>query len=339
MFPDFVFTFTCVFTCLISAGRGHYASPNMCNFQAVYISFGLSANAWLNALTASEVYKLLRSSHLRKKYFPPKRKHIAYKALAIYVFCILLGCLSLMSGQMMSPMSISGLYCFAGTHDRASDLFFWLVFAPLSIGIPYLYVFWVVFDVTVRSKLLPAKGKRRELSIYFFRIFFVFYVMWLPTIAADFMGRGRASPWVVWATATWGHLQGLASAAIACLKPDIAIAVKDLLLCRQQPHSTDNQTHSERNYDGLGISSSIFWNSAKNSDKRAAPDRSGDMAIPSQDHNFQFSDEASKSMELMVCDESCDELSGIHPFTNTMGSHPKTQDVESNASAGDISPA
>ena len=316
-FPDFVYSFLCVFTCLISSSKGYYSSPDMCNFQALYLVFGLSANGWLNGMTAWEVYRLLRSSHIRKKYYPPKRKEIAYKAFAVYAYCLFLGFLILISGEMLSARPMSGFFCIAGSHDHASDLFFWLFFVPLSFGIPYLIVFWVFYDVMFRSKLLPARGKRRDLSVYFFRISFVFLFMWMPAIVIHFMCRGRTSPWVVWAVATWSHLQGLVSAGIACLKPDIYQSVIDLLRCKKCYSNMDQQGGGS---SSIGLANSSFLKSfAKSSvsDVVAKRNHSDDGSseaedIPAQDRNFQFLDEKQETqLESSCLSHGDDALSSV----------------------------
>ena len=45
--PDFIFTFCCVITCLLSAIRASYYSWEMCLFQTFYISWGMAANSWV----------------------------------------------------------------------------------------------------------------------------------------------------------------------------------------------------------------------------------------------------------------------------------------------------
>mmetsp|Transcript_35972 Transcript_35972/g.86605 ORF Transcript_35972/g.86605 Transcript_35972/m.86605 type:complete len:442 (-) Transcript_35972:171-1496(-) len=227
--PDFLYSFSCVLTCLISAGAGHFSSPLMCQFQSVYLVFGFCANTWINGIVAWEIYTLLRSSHIRKKYKPPTKKDVTVRSLTVYLYAVVLGTLCFYSGDIFQIGLHSGFYCFPQPTDSRSDLFYWLVFIPLAVGIPYIYVFWVLFDVTCRSKLLPPAGKRRELSIYFFRIAFVFLFMWLPVLVVDFMLRGISSPWAVWSAAAWSHLQGLVSACLACLKPDVGQAVKTFL--------------------------------------------------------------------------------------------------------------
>ena len=58
---------------------------------------------------------------------------------------------------------LMGYVCMPVEYSKASSLFFWLVFTPLLIGIPMLYLQYVCFDVWW-NKMLPPRGKRRELG-------------------------------------------------------------------------------------------------------------------------------------------------------------------------------
>lgn len=72
--------------------------------------------------------------------------------------------------QIPEPGIRAGFTCAVSETTTSSDtLLWWLVLVPLMFGIPYLYTAWVVYNVVVRSNLLPLKGRRRELSLYFFR--------------------------------------------------------------------------------------------------------------------------------------------------------------------------
>ena len=105
------------------------------------------------------------------------------------------------------------------------------VFKTESI-IPLGIVLWTSFQV-YRHKMLPNKGRRRVLALFFFRLVVIFVVMWLPAVFMMFMGSAWwKNPWTDWSGGTWGHLQGAVSGVACLLKEDINKAVKDLLLCR-----------------------------------------------------------------------------------------------------------
>jgi hypothetical protein len=101
---------------------------------------------------------------------------------------------------------------------------------PCFVVIPFVYIFYVMFDVW-RRKLLPPKGRRRGLSIYFFRVFIVFLIIWAPFIVL-FYPLGGTSRWVVWVSCIWAHAQAVVSACVSLMKPDIALAARQLMACR-----------------------------------------------------------------------------------------------------------
>ena len=124
----------------------------------------------------------------------------------------------------------SGLACIPVEIDQRTSYFFWFVFFPLFAGIPVVYVVWVCFDIWYK-KLLPPSGKRRLLVIYFGRVIMVFLVVWVPYFLLLFV----LSTWVPhyghFIGGTLTHLQGVVSAGVSLLKPDIYYAVKSFVTC------------------------------------------------------------------------------------------------------------
>lgn len=88
--------------------------------------------------------------------------------------------------------------------------------------------------------MLPSRGRRRALALFFFRLILVFVFMWLPSLAFIFVGGAWSSPWLAWAGGTWSHLQSAASAVAALTKDDIRLAFFNLIYCRrhEQPKNT-----------------------------------------------------------------------------------------------------
>jgi hypothetical protein len=105
------------------------------------------------------------------------------------------------------------------------------------VGLPVTFVLLVAFDVFFYSKLLPPQGKRRVLTIYFFRMAFVFLLMWIPNAFVNYFFP-RTPAYLKWIIIGWSHWQGLVAAATSLLKPDIWQAVRDFLLCSCCPESS-----------------------------------------------------------------------------------------------------
>jgi MFS family permease len=170
--PDFCFSFLCAITCLASALNNGYSSWEMCQLQVAYLNFGAAANAWLNGVVCLEVYKLLRSSRIRKRYFPPSDRYVYLSASACFAVALIPALLPLLgqtSEWLPEPGIQAGFVCTVAEQSWKDTLCWWLVIAPLAFAIPYAFASYVFYDVVIRSKLLPPKGKRRELTVYFFR--------------------------------------------------------------------------------------------------------------------------------------------------------------------------
>lgn len=81
-----------------------------------------------------------------------------------------------------------------------------------------------------QRSLEQRSRQARSLSVYFARVFLVFFVMWAPAIMLIFM-MSFPSPWPAWAGGAWAHLAGLFSALIGMSKRDVGNAVADMLSC------------------------------------------------------------------------------------------------------------
>ena len=173
--PDLTYSLLCGITCLMGALQGGYSSWAMCKFQVFYLYSGASANSWINGVMAYEIYRLLRCSQIRQRYFPPTDQQVYRYCLACYGIAIVTGSLPLLADALggqdyfPTPGIQSGFTCQPTELTVTSTVMFWFVLAPLTFAIPYVYATYVCVDVVYCSKLLPPKGRRRDLSIYFFR--------------------------------------------------------------------------------------------------------------------------------------------------------------------------
>ena len=231
--PDFIFSLSCGITCLLNAINGEYWAAWMCNFQQWYCVFGIGSNAWLNACVVRELYKMLWFGYNRRRYTSPSLHFVSQQALVVFLFMGFLGTWGVIEAPHWPyhAGAPSGLACLPIEVDHASSLFFWLVFFPLFTGIPSVYIIYVTYRIW-RYKLIPPTGKRRLLTVYFGRLIFVFYIMWLPTMILLFVIPSYGPTWVHFLGGLWSHLQGAVSMAVSLMKPDIASAVKHLLLCQ-----------------------------------------------------------------------------------------------------------
>lgn len=284
LIPDFMFSLLCGTTCLVNALNGEYLSHWMCNFQQFYCVFGIGANAWMNAVIAFQLHKILRDSHQRRRYMVPSSRQIYLQSLAVYLWCLFLASWGLYDTPAFPFHSgqISGLACLPVELDQASTIFFWLLFFPCFAGFPVLYVLWVCWDV-YRKKLLPPAGKRRLLSIYFGRLVLVFLVFWVPTLLILFAFAPEVSVWVRFAGGTWSHLQGCASAIITLLKPDIAEAVKNFITCKCSKGEETNGLNGSRRRTSAGLGYRFSNDSQDVSIEMQAQDRPNSREVTDND--------------------------------------------------------
>ena len=159
-----------------------------------------------------------------------------------------------------------GFACGPFQEDATATLFFWLVLAPMAGFIPAAYALYLLVLTWYKglwisvsrsaARRWTARGlersvqhasrsdlafgtdpkslahKRREqqarsLAIYFARIFASVILMWCPAALLIFV-LDYLDPWLFWFGATWTHLQGPVSVALAVMKPDVRQAVFDL---------------------------------------------------------------------------------------------------------------
>ena len=138
MFPDIFYPISCFLTCIMSAFKESYWSPSMCRYQAWYVMFGFAANAWMNALVSYEIHKLLRSSLIRKRYFPPSIPKVIRSGLVMYFIAAVISTIPLLNLDFILVEPYLQKYaCFPSDYDAKSELFSWLVYIPLVFIIPY----------------------------------------------------------------------------------------------------------------------------------------------------------------------------------------------------------
>jgi hypothetical protein len=236
MIPDLFFAFSCAITCSLNAASGHYYSSEMCQFQSFYVAWAVTANSWVNAAIARQLHLMLRSSYtIRIRYHVPTILQVSKEAALCYLFATFVASWVFIGANLEwwphRTAAMSGQVCLPEEFDLGSTLFFYLVFVPCMTIIPLLYAAWVCFDIW-KNNLMPSRGKRRLLSIYFVRIIAVFVGMWLPFIVLVYIAGYWLSPWVLWTGGVFAHLQALASAAMSLHKPDMAEAFRDVVCCR-----------------------------------------------------------------------------------------------------------
>jgi 7 transmembrane receptor (rhodopsin family) len=269
--PDLVFAFLCTITCIMNAIRGQFWSAGMCNFQAYYSVVGIGSNLWLSAAITYEIHRLLRYSRQRRRYYAPTRRTVALQATAAYLYCGLLGTLvyvdEVVDNFPFHVASPAGAACIPTVGPTLpSQLFFSLFFIPIYAGLPVVYILVVAVDIH-RRRLIPPPGKRRTLTVYFGRMIVVIIVMWIPFLLAAYIIGPWSPRWLMWSGGTASHFQAVISVIIALLKPDVRLAVVQLLTCRctcftsKDNDDSDHRRHQQSSdpFDTTMMHNSTWW--------------------------------------------------------------------------------
>lgn len=262
MIPDIFMAAGCLIVCAINAAKRHYRSLSLCKFQSFNHIFGMTANAWLNAIIARQMLLMLRASASTRRYHPPTRRSVAVQALAVYFWASFVASWGIVDIPWLphGTSAANGMACIPVEESIAHTIFLWLVFMPAFLGCPSVYVLWVGF-VVWRGRLLPPMGQHRMLSIYFFRIIAVFVVMWIPTLITLYgmSGTWGKHPWFFWIIGSWTHYQGLVSAVFSLMKPDIKEAVKNFICCGVCTHdiSIESADLSRVNFSRRSIAMAV----------------------------------------------------------------------------------
>ena len=235
MFPDWFYTFSCAITCAMNASHGSYWSFVMCQWQSWYCMWGIGTNAWLNAVLAYEVHTMLLSSYRCQRYQPPTTRTVVIRSGIVYLANAITSSLCIMEVPFYPLDTIlnTGITCFPNAFGKRQMIILWLVAMPMFVMLPYVYVMYACFDIWLKQ-LMPPRGKRRLLTIYFFRIVAVFLFMWGPVAFFNFLFKNFVSnaSWELaglYIVSILAHFQAFVSAVVAMTKPDIGACVMSLL--------------------------------------------------------------------------------------------------------------
>ena len=276
--PDFWVSFLCAITCALSAPRSQFYSEWMCGFQSFYLNWAFISNAWLNGVVVFQIHRMLRNSKARRRYIPPTHKQVVRHAIVVYTYAVFWGFLCGFNIPKLPHSShlYYGFACMPMEYSRASTLFFWLFYIPLTLGAPLAYAAYVVCDI-VWHNLLPPTGKRRALSLFLLRLAFLYFAIWLPFLFLFLVGNFVViNPLVHWIGAAISHLQGLCSALFCLTNKDIRRSFLLVVTCRPST-AVDMSDASE-----LGFGSERFASSRSSSTRR----HSGTMSTTVQSGSF-----------------------------------------------------
>ena len=180
MVPDMVYTGICVVNCFLNVSRGEFYSEFMCYFQSWYAMFGVSGSAWMNALLAREIHRMLSYGQNFRRYVTPTLKQIARDSLCVLLFAAFVSSWGVwkiwLDWMPNQTVLMNGIGCFPQDFDLPTSLFFYLVFFPLLLGFPMAYVLFLGYQIWAKE-MLPKQGRRRMLASFFMRLMAIYVIM------------------------------------------------------------------------------------------------------------------------------------------------------------------
>jgi len=152
-----------------------------------------AGNFWLNAFILLEVFLLLKASKNAKRTTPPSTRSLLVQGGAVFTFVVAYG---LVLGLYFIPKA--NMWVFAGVNVLVT-------FPPIIYvsGLP-VWIWWYGYlppSSNIRASAMTSSGAKdmrdkaeRDLALYFFRVVFVFVILYMPLSIFMFMAR----PWRSW---------------------------------------------------------------------------------------------------------------------------------------------
>jgi hypothetical protein len=243
------------------------------------------------------MYRLLLNSNQRRRYFPPTIRKVCQQSAVVYLYGLFISLWILVDGPwgLHDVDVLYGFVCLPVQFSAGANAFWYLLFILIFLGIPIIYVIWVVYDIYAK-KLLPPTGKRRELTIYFFRLTFIFIFFWMPTVLVFYVFRG-IEPWGMFAFGVFAHSAGGVSAVFSTLKPDVGRATRDFLRCkwmRARPNAREDEDGSSNFYGFTG---------GRGSSRLSTLNRSRHVVLRRHTSSLASADLSLASVDLSVVNE------------------------------------
>ena len=178
MFPDIVYTGLCLINCLMNAAARQFYSEFMCNFQSWYAMFGVSGSAWMNALLAREIYRMLSFGQNFRRYVSPTPLIIARNSACVLFLAAFVASWGVWQVSWLphETLLLGGTACLPSYYNVETTLFFYLVFFPFLLLIPMGFVIYLVFQIWHKG-MIPKEGRRKMLATFFFRLTAVYLIM------------------------------------------------------------------------------------------------------------------------------------------------------------------
>lgn len=200
LLPDIIYAVLCATICLTNAMAEEFTSAHMCYLQSWATMFGLSGSAYMNAVLANEVHKMLLSGQEFLRYAPPSARQVAARSTGVLLFAAFVASWGVVQFENSPHRTLlfGGIACMPQHYNLATSLFYFLFFFPLVLLGPVAYVFYLAFRIWYKE-MIPARGKRKALATFLFRLVAIFLIMWIPSLLLVAVFNQWVPTWGEWA--------------------------------------------------------------------------------------------------------------------------------------------
>ncbi len=156
-----------------------------CPYDDAIYTMTTTANLYINAFLTYEIYKLLRYSSLRKRYYPPTTGKVTKQAL----FCYAMGLFVFVVDFFVVADRIDNNVSGASPQmlkilDRLHLAFLWIVCVIIPLSVLVVVSGMIYWQGLITSTKSLYEGRLRVLTFFFLRIVFLEIAIWVPSAIA-----------------------------------------------------------------------------------------------------------------------------------------------------------
>ena len=220
-----------------------------------------SGNLYTNAFLTYEIYKLLKNSSLRKRYYPPTLWEVTKHAMMSYGLgiTVLLFDYFVVADRLYGDNGDSTAWASPATLSALRFLY-WAASLTICILIPLMVwmgvsgmIFWKGLIGSTRSLY---EGRLRVLTLFFLRIAFIDVLIWLPCLiryTMRYISEDEKTQVIAYHVALlFSGIQVIANFGCALTKLDTRMLIADLLTlvyCRKRGKDDDGGDGDEPDHD------------------------------------------------------------------------------------------
>jgi len=262
--PDVFFNIWCAVISKINLNAGVFPSVSiLCVISSITLASYVTANLWMNALVASEVYRMLQHSHQARRFEPSTPCKVMRRVLIVYAASILLSMFLTFNTKPLLDTRLDSNRCNIGFYDSHSLIVGYLLVVTAVVP-PSIYLIYVTC-VVYKNKLLPPAGTSRFLALFFLRISLAALFLTIMALATVALRSVKLLlPFLV--------VQGIIVSLLSLGKHDVRAAMMDTLCCYRFTTITDSVENKATASVRRFVRSDLFKNKSNVNLKQQFPE-------------------------------------------------------------------